>query len=240
MAGFISDAFAAITNFGTIINKITTEIGNMIQKFMIFEVIAIVIIIGKCIFAAIMFVVQLCIWLFYFVLWLVYPFPLDLMTPKRGDESHPAGFTWWLIRYIIVIAYKVINLPKCFIWYFVDTAVWTMYLPFRFIFWMLDLFLGLGIVKAEHKAWDFLDQIDYFLHGKPKGNYFMFQYAGGTPKTDADDNDPDALNLGLHVIHFPDSVMYQCYSVNPFRLADLAPFPMESFMAFMKCAMNPF
>jgi hypothetical protein len=187
-----------------------------------------------------MFVVEFFIWIFEFLVWLIMPFPLDLMTPKQGDEKIPAGFIWWLVRYIIVIVYKIINIPKCFIWYFIDTACWTMYLPFRFIFWMLDSFLGLGIVKAEHKAWDFMDQIDYFVHGKPLTNWFMYEFAPPGPKVDKFGNDPDTLQLGLHIIHFPDSVMRLCYSVSPYRLPKLKSFPIKAFMDFMKCAMNPF
>jgi len=240
MAGFLADAMAMPGLIMSQVGNIMTQIGDFISKFMFIQTIAIIVIIGKCIFSAIMFVVDLIMWIFYFVVWLVYPFPLELMNPKKGDEKISAGFTWWLIRYIIVVVYKVINIPKCFIWYFIDTAAWTIYLPFRFIFWALDLFLGLGIVKAEHKAWDFLDQIDYFIHGKPLENWFMYEFAPPGPTIDKDGNDPDTLNTGAHIIHFPNSVMRLCYSVNPYRLEKLKPFPMKSFMAFMKCAMNPF
>jgi len=240
MAGFLADAMALPNMIMSQIGNVFTQIGDFIGKYMMFEIIAIVIIIGKCIFSAIMFVVEFVIWIFEFLIWLIMPFPLDLMTPKQGDEKVPAGFIWWLVRYIIVIAYKVINIPKCFIWYFIDTATWTMYLPFRFIFWVLDSLLGLGIVKAEHKAWDFLDQIDYFLHGKPNTNWFMPDYAPPGPIVDKDGNDPEAMNLGLHVIHFPDSVMRLCYSISPYKLAYLREFPIKAFMDFMKCAMNPF
>jgi hypothetical protein len=240
MAGFLSDAMAIPNLFMSQIGNLFTSLGNFVQQFMSFEIIGFLLIIGKCIFAGIMFVVQFWIWIFYFLLWLIYPPPKNLKEPKPGDKGNPVGFIWWLVRYIIVIAYKITSLPKCFIWYFIDTATWTMYLPFRFIFWVLDMFLDLGIEKAEHKTWDFFDQIDYFIHGKPNSNYFMYQYEGGIPPTDIDGNDPDAMNLGLHVIHFPDSVMEQCYSLSPYLLEDLKPFPMDAFMAFISCAMNPF
>jgi hypothetical protein len=57
---------------------------------------------------------------------------------------------------------------------------------------------------------------------------------------DKDGKDPETLGLGFHIIHFPDSVMRLCYSVSPYRLAKLKPFPIKAFMDFMKCAMNPF
>jgi len=238
--GYLADALAPPAMSTTMIGNIFTEIGNFMNKLMMFNMIAIMIIIGKCIFSAIMFVVEFFIWIFEFLVWLIMPFPLDVMTPKQGDEKIPAGFIPWLIRYIIVIIYKIINIPKCFIWYFIDTACWTIYLPFRFIFWMLDSFLGLGIVKAEHKAWDFMDQIDYFVHGKPLTNWFMYEFAPPGPKVDKFGNDPDTLQLGLHIIHFPDSVMRLCYSISPYRQAKLKMFPIKAFMAFIKCATNPF
>jgi hypothetical protein len=240
MAGFMADAMAIPNMVMSQIGNVFTQIGDFVGKYMMFEIIAIVIIIGKCIFSAIMFVVEFFIWIFEFLVWLIMPFPLDLMTPKHGDEQVSSGFIWWLVRYIIVIAYKVINIPKCFIWYFIDTATWTMYLPFRFIFWVLDSLLGLGIVKAEHKAWDFLDQIDYFLHGKPDINWFETQYTGKRNPVDKNGVEEGTLGTGGHIIHFPDSVMRLCYSISPYRLAKLKPFPIKAFMDFMKCAMNPF
>ena len=240
MAGFLADALALPGLIMSQIGNVFTQIGDFVSKYMMFNIIGIVIIIGKCIFAAIMFVVAFFIWIFSFILWLIMPFPKQLMMPKRGDEKEDAGFIWWLIRYIIVVVYKVINLPKCFIWYFVDTAAWTMYLPFRFVFWCIDLFLGLGIVKAEHKAWDFFNQIDYFIHGKPNVNWFEFQYSGKRRSVDKNGVEAGTFGPGAHIIHFPDSVMRLCYSISPYRLAKLKPFPMKEFIAFMKCAMNPF
>jgi len=240
MAGVLADAMAMPGLVMSQIGNVFTQIGDFMGQLMRFNIIAIIIIIGKCIFSAIMFVVEFFIWIFEFLVWLIMPFPLDVMKPKQGDEKIPAGFIPWLIRYIIVIVYKIINIPKCFIWYFIDTACWTIYLPFRFIFWMLDSFLGLGIVKAEHDAWDFMDQIDYFIHGKPLTNWFMYEFAPPGPKVDKFGNDPDTLQLGLHIIHFPDSVMRLCYSISPYRQAKLKMFPIKAFMAFMKCATNPF
>ena len=240
MAGVLADAMAMPGLVMSQIGNVFTQIGDFMGQLMRFNIIAIIIIIGKCIFSAIMFVVEFFIWIFEFLVWLIMPFPLDVMKPKQGDEKIEAGFIPWLIRYIIVIVYKIINIPKCFIWYFIDTACWTIYLPFRFIFWMLDSFLGLGIVKAEHDAWDFMDQIDYFIHGKPLTNWFMYEFAPPGPKVDKFGNDPDTLQLGLHIIHFPDSVMRLCYSISPYRQAKLKMFPIKAFMAFIKCAMNPF
>lgn len=240
VGGFLADALAVPNVIMSQIGNIFTTIGDFINKYMMFGIIAIILIIGKCIFLAVIFVVEFFIWIFDFLVWLIMPFPKDLMKPKQGDVKIQAGFIWWLIRYIIVIVYKIINIPKCFIWYFVDTAAWTIYLPFRFIFWVIDSFLGLGIVKAEHKVWDFLDQIDYFLHGRPNTNWFMYEFAPPGPTVDKDGKDPETLGLGFHIIHFPDSVMRLCYSISPYSLAKLKMFPIKAFMNFMKCATNPF
>jgi len=215
---------------------------NMIMSVSYYiEIIMFIVIIGRCVFAAFQFIIEFCTWIFSFLTWLILPWPSDFMDPHRDDINIEAGFICWLIRYIIVIATKVINLPKCFLWYFLDTAGWVIYLPFRFTFWLIDFMLNIGMEDMEKNVWYFLDEIDYFLHGKPNDNYFMFQYdPNPPPRLDASGNDLDTMNLGLHIIHFPDSVMYQCYSISPYALADLAPFPIAAFEAFISCAMNPF
>jgi hypothetical protein len=156
------------------------------------------------------------------------------------------------------------------------------------------------MVKGEHKVWNFLNDIDYYVHG-PVRNYFLDQYVtmyngdkmfkdgeivdnphgNQTRKnglTGADvpvlsfenfkykdtknkdkiidvekerdintknsdksiTNDSASMNLGFHIIHFPNSVMETCYKATNFKLADLAPFPMNDFNAFMKCLISPF
>jgi len=226
------------------IGQVKTTFGTIKSSISFLAVIGMIVIIGKCIFSAFNFVIKFCIWLFKdFILWLVtYPVGTIVFVPKRGEEKVRAGFIWWLIRYIIVVVMKIIRLPKCFLWYFLDTAGWVLYLPFRFVFWMMDWLMGgKQIVTAEHKAWDLLGQIDYFLHGRPRDNYFMYQYdPNPAPKLDEKGHDVDTMKMGFHIIHFPDSVMFQCYSISPYKLAKLAPFPMKEFMAFMKCAVNPF
>jgi hypothetical protein len=205
------------------------------------QIIMMVVIIGRCIFAAFNFIIQFFIWVFDFLKWLILPWPKNLMNPRREDVNVEAGFICWLVRYIIVIAYKITSLPKCFMWYFLDTAGWVIYLPFRFVFWFIDFLLNVGMQKMEKDIWYFFNEIDYFLHGKPADNYFMFQYdPNPKPKLDASGNDVDSMNLGFHIIHFPNSVMRQCYSLSPYALADLAHFPIDAFEAFISCAMSPF
>jgi hypothetical protein len=69
------------------------------------------------------------------------------------------------------------------------------------------------ITDKEHEFWNFLDEIDYFVHG-PKDNWFIDHYANKHPPSP----DPNSMNLGFHLIHFPDSVMEKCFAINPFSL----------------------
>ena len=241
-AGMISDMMAFPTNIMSVVSKVMGEVNNILSKSMFMGIIGMIVIIGKCVFAAFNFFIKFFVWIGYLIVWIFFPWPENFLIPKRGDNKVHAGFIPWLIRYIIVVVYKVINLPKCFLWYFLDTAGWILYLPFRFIFWLMDLILGMGIVEKEHKAWDFFDQIDYFLHGRPNedDNYFITNYEPD-PKVDGKKEDPNTLNMGFHIIHFPNSVMFKCYMVDNFTQANLKePFPMDEFMALMRCAMNPF
>lgn len=236
---FILNTFNKISGIVTQNNGILSAVKQAVSFI---EVIGMIVIIGKCIFAAFTFIVEFFIWIFNFLKWLILPWPSNFLTPEREDVNVEAGFICWLIRYIIVIAYKVTSLPKCFLWYFLDTAGWVLYLPFKFVFWVMDLIIGGNTFQSgEKNAWYFLDEIDYFLHGRPNDNYFMYEFdPNPEPVLDDSGNDVDAMNLGFHIIHFPDSVMYQCYSINPYALADLAPFPIKAFQDFIKCATMPF
>jgi hypothetical protein len=219
-----------------------TQIGNLLNKLRFLELIAFVVIIGKCLFKLLTFVIDLGRWTFDFLQWLVLPWPASLMTPGKKDSTAQAGFIPWLIRFVMTTVYKIVHFPKCFLWYALDTAGWIFYLPFRFLFWLVDSILDLGIIKKEHDAWCFLDDIDYYLHG-PIDNEFLDQYEDSAEITklhDAKQEDPDSMNLGFHFIHFPDTVMQTCYQVNNYSLANLKSFPMKSFLSFMKCAMSPF
>jgi hypothetical protein len=247
MAADVLAPIILVEEVKTEIQQSISFVDQMISKMMsvayFTEIIGIIVMIGLCVYHAFSFFIEFFTWIFYFLKWLILPWPADFLNPHKDDVNIKAGFICWLIRYIIVIAYKVTSLPKCFLWYFLDTAGWVIYLPFKFVFWLLDWLLGGKTFESgEKNVWYFLDEIDYFLHGKPKDNYFMFQYdpREAPPVLDASGNDVDAMNLGFHIIHFPDSVMYQCYSINPYSLANLAPFPVSAFQAFIKCATNPF
>jgi hypothetical protein len=238
-------------------SNIFEMIMDLMNKALFFQIIAIIVLIGKCIFSFINFFIQNILWFFKdFIIWMFVGKTsgndkkawTNLFTLRRDDKQIKAPFLCWLIRYIITIAYSVAALPKCFLWYFLDTAGWVLYLPFRFIFWLIDWLLKLGIVKAEKKGWDFLNQIDYFVHGKPKDNFFMYQYKPSNENIDSDGNplkptnfkDPNTLGLGFHIIHFPDSVMYQCYTITPYSLLTFPPYPMNALIDLLTCFMKPF
>lgn len=247
--GFISSLQATMatinSSLGNVIGSINTglaQVGNFLNKLKFLELIAFVVIIGKCLFKFLTFIIEFGLWIFDFLQWLVLPWPSGLMNPGKKDSTMEAGFFPWLIRFTMTTVYKIVNFPKCFLWYALDTAGWIMYLPFRFIFWLFDSILDIGIVKGEHDVWCFLDDIDYFLHG-PIDNEFLEQYEDSATimrMNEAKQTDPDSMNLGFHLIHFPDTVMRTCYQVNNYSLKSLKSFPMKSFLAFMKCAMSPF
>jgi len=190
-------------------------------------------------------------WFFVkFLGWFFVPWPASLFSPIRQDEGKTAGLIPWMLRYLVLFIYGIILFPKCFIWFILNTGTWLLYTPFRFIFWMIDAITGVKIVKMEHDFWNFLNSIDYFVHG-PKNNFFLkhftslrkpvkdpimgaieykeFTYtsvSGNEVSIDIIDgpittleDDKDSLNLGFHIIHFPDSIMELCFSANPYRLA---------------------
>jgi|Laugresbdmm110sn_1035088.scaffolds.fasta_scaffold24883_3 hypothetical protein len=239
MAGVVADVNAPIG----IIKQVQTSISDVLKKvtdksnFM--NIFGIVFTIVTIVTVAMVFVKDVLIWIIIDIPKWLFDGPWAKLFKFKPGEQEGAGVLPFIVRYIIVIFYKVISLPKCFLWYFLDTAGWIMYLPFRFIFWAIDWLLKIGLVKAEIKAWDFMDQIDYFVHGRPKDNYFMYQYKPSSNTTDSDGKplvngkDPNTLQLGFHIIHFPDSVMYQCYAITPFSLWNFPPFPMKNFNKLM-------
>jgi hypothetical protein len=239
------DPFSIIASIQSTYGVIFTTIGNvfnqvfeMISSSFFLQIIMIVIIIGKCIFLALRFAIEVFLFFFMgFIPWFFSPWPADVFSPKKGDEFQTAGFVPYVLRYIIVIAMGIMRIPKCILWYALDTAAWIMYLPFRFAFWSLDYFLNIGMTDKEHKVWNFLDEIDYFIHG-PVGNWFIYHYKDQS----VDGPDPDSLNLGFHIIHFPNSVMETCFSISPYSLATIkgADKVSDAFNDFISCATNPF
>lgn len=302
---FITGTKGLITGIMHIGQQVVGNLTALFSKLKLLAFFALFVTVGKCIISFFKLIFNALGWiLIKFIPWLfVTPWPTNVFdTGKRYDKFVEAAFLPWTIRAFIVLSTKIANFPKCFVWYAIDIIAWTLYLPFRFIFWFIDYLLNIGIVKGERKVWNFLNDIDYYIHG-PVRNYFLDQYVtmyigdkmykdgeivkNPKPKsehtrknglTGADvprisfekftykdikskdkiidvekerdtnnkngdssiTNDSTSMNLGFHIIHFPNSVMETCYSATNFKLADLAPFPMNDFNTFMKCLVSPF
>ena len=301
--GFITSTKGLITGIMTQMTSVFNKLNLISSKIKLFSFFTLFVTLGKCFISFFKLIFNGLSWiLLKLIPWLfVTPWPTNVFdTGNKYDKFVEAAFLPWVIRFFIVLSTRVANFPKCFVWYAIDIIVWTLYLPFRFIFWLFDYFLNIGMVKGEHKVWNFLNDIDYYVHG-PVRNYFLDQYVTmyngdkmfkdgeivdnphGNQKrknglTGADvpilsfdnftykdtknkdkiidvekesdintknsdksiTNDSASMNLGFHIIHFPNSVMETCYKATNFKLADLAPFPMNDFKAFMKCLVSPF
>lgn len=282
MGGFVADIFSivmpmiwgiinqVVTMLTSVMKMIQGALGNVMSIFTKLKSIAMIgfiTSIGICIFKAFTFSIKAVMWFFVsFLPWIFTPWPTNLFGSSKVDVYTRAGFMPWLIKYIMVIIYKVSHFPKCFIWYVLDIVTWLFYLPFRFLFWLFDSIFDTNISKTEHNIWNIINDIDYYIHG-PKDNYFLDSYVPMNIKIDkkwnsqvvtydkfeytdennnklkvdvlADTNnlakDSESLNLGYHIIHFPDSIMNTCYATNSYILADLDDFPMNDFQNFIKC-----
>jgi hypothetical protein len=167
-----------ITGFNTFAQGIITQINGIFTKLKLMAFFALFVSLGKCILKGFELVWKSLTWIFTdFIPWFLYdPWPSNVFEKgKKYDKYVEAAFLPWAIRYFIVLATKVANFPKCFIWYIIEIFVWTIYLPFRFLLWLIDYILNIGIVKGEHKVWNFLNDMDYYIHG-PVKNYFLDQY----------------------------------------------------------------
>ena len=101
-------------------------------------------------------------------------------------------FLPWSAQYFECAFEKIVSLPKCFMWYGLETLGYILYLPFRFIFWVFDSMFQIGIQDMIQAGWDALDDLDKFIHDTGDGN----------------------MGTGFHIIHFPDSVIAKCYKCN--------------------------
>lgn len=162
---------------GAVQSSLGTVTG-IFSKLKLLSFFSLFVVLGKCIIAFFNMIWKTFSWiLIKFIPWLIYnPWPPTVFdTGRRYDKYQPAAFLPWAIRYMVVLSSKIANFPKCFVWYIIDIVVWTLYLPFRFVFWLIDYLLNIGFVKGEHKVWNFLNDIDYYVHG-PVRNYFLDQY----------------------------------------------------------------
>lgn len=243
VSGVTSNVIGTQNTIFTVIGNIFNQLFSMMTSMSFLQVIGFIIIIGKCIFLGISFVVQMVTWFFsIFIPWLFGPWHPEFLDPTFDCSEQTSGFIPWAIRYVIVIATQVSVLPKCFLWYFLDTLGWVIYLPFRFVFWLIDYIFKIDTVqKGEREVWKFLDSIDYFIHGPTSVKSFKKHYIPDKfNQLDPPAKDPDSMNLGFHFLHFPDSVMNTCYRITPYKLKKLKGFPMKAFQDFLACVMTPF
>jgi len=108
----------------------------------------------------------------------------------------------------------IINLPKCFLWYLLEWIGWVFYLPWRFLFFLMDgaanAIIGKKVVvDFEHKVWCFLEEMDKYIHKRYK----------------------------MHIIHYPDSVVEKCYTCRMPKFPSLPAFPEEA-LDLMQNAFN--
>lgn len=98
------------------------------------------------------------------------------------------AFLPWIGQYIECAFMKITNITKCFPWYALDCFIWVVCLPFRLLLWLMDAIFNIGIEQIIHDYfWCPLEDLDKFIH------------------------DEEGLGTGVHIIHFPDSVMETCY-----------------------------
>lgn len=220
MAG-IADVMAIPTNVmavggqvGGLINQMQGIQRSITQKMTmtnVFSILTVLFAIGKCLFTFFDMIYSILKWLFY-------DFPIWFAT----------FYILWLLEYIICSFDKIMMLPKCFLWYGLDTASWIVYLPFRFVFWLLDSIMFSGkpeagkkyppIQQMEHDFWCFMDDVDHFVH----------------------DKNSESLGTGFHIIHFPDSVMHTCYRCKIRKWKSMPKSPVSKVLGFMKCITRPF
>jgi len=117
----------------------------------------------------------------------------------------------WLVLYIISWITALGNIPVCSLFYMLQTIGWVIYLIIR-CFWalidtilaVLGYFIGFEIPftaqGTDYWIWCRLEDLDKIIHGLS----------------------------GVHIIHYPDSVIAKCYAgpVNPFP--KLPPFPAKA------------
>jgi len=189
---------------------------GLYNKMKAIKTMAMIIVIGKCFFQFLKLTYESLIWVVYFSKWMV------------------LSFIPFLYAFTICAIQGLVNLPQCTMWYMLDIAGRIAYLPFRFIFWLLDQFLNIGLQNIEHDIWCFFDSIDRYVHDPP--NY------GNPANYDVPpDMDPSAgLGTGYHIIHFPDEVMQKCYHCKWDWFETPPKYPIELLLSFMECVTNPF
>jgi len=154
---------------------------------------------GKCFFIVGDLFVKLFKFIFLFIGWFI------------------SKFIPWFIQFVTCTINKIMSLPQCLLWYGLDTAGWIFYLPFRFIFWIIDQVLFSGkptITKAEKSMWEYMYKLDNYVH--------------------------DGLNTGIHLFKFPNSVTATCYKCKISKFPTAPSFPFKEIEKFIRCILTPF
>ena len=175
--GFIESVMGFTQSTIGAIQSTTGVVTGIFSKLKLLSFFSLFVTLGKCIIVLFNLIWHSLEWLLLkFIPWLILPWPSNVFDiGRKYDKFVEAGLIPWSVRFFIVLVTKIGNFPKCFIWYIIDIFCWTIYLPFRFIFWFIDYILNIGVVRGEHKVWNFLNDIDYYVHG-PVKNYFLDQY----------------------------------------------------------------
>ena len=126
-------------------------------------------------------------------------------------------FLPWLVGLFMCGVNGIINLPQCFLWYMLDIAGRIIYLPFRLTFWFLEYLTEIELTKIEKDVWCFLEEIDQYIY-KPE---------------------PDGLGTGIHIIHFPDSVILKCYTCKS-KFPKPPPYKTQNAFSFINKIKNVF
>lgn len=134
---------------------------------------------------AIIFIIIMVVIAFFELLW----YTLWTWFAMQAVPWFFRKFIPWLIDLFMCGINGIINLPQCFLWYMLDIAGRIIYLPFKITFYFLEWLTEIEITKIEKDVWCFLEDIDKYIYSP----------------------EPDGLGTGIHIIHFPDSVMRKCY-----------------------------
>ena len=89
----------------------------------------------------------------------------------------------WIGAWVVCSFNKILRLPECFLWYFLDFLGFIIYLPFRMLFAFIDYFIFPGFNDIVYSIWCFLYSID----------------------------DASYKSSGFHFMHYPDEILDTCY-----------------------------
>jgi hypothetical protein len=100
-----------------------------------------------------------------------------------GDIVTLIQYTFeFLMTYIKCGVYFISNIRNCFFYYLLEIVGQIIYLPFRILFWLLNLF-GLNVYGIVDKIWSAIDDLDTYIY----------------------------TSAGFHIVHYPKSIRQQCY-----------------------------